>query len=117
MSNDELKSKIIFLYANHISMEKPEGKNFIISNIGFTTINGIKTEGFQYSNVYKYVPFETLYKCYAQLNNSGFLSRIWFHNTFPFEKKSRPCNYITIGSIFVKLNLASYEANGEYKKK
>ena len=117
MTNDELKNKIFYLYKNNISITKPEGTKFVILNIDYTKIGNQKVEGFQYSDIKKYVPFETLFKCFEQLNKTGLLSREWFRTNFTFENSSRPCNFSIIGSIFVKLDLAYYEANGEYKKK
>ena len=116
MQNNELKNKILYFYKNNISMTKPEGGEFVISNIGYTKIGDQKVEGFQYSGINKYVPFNTLYECYEQLNKTGLLSREWFRKNFTFEHSSRPCNFSTIGSIFVKLEIAEYEKNGDYKK-
>lgn len=116
LSNDVLKNKIFYLYENKISLMKPKCGEFYISNIKFITINRQKVEGFQYSGVNKYIPFETLFKCYEQLYKTGFLTRIWFRTDFPFEHLTRPCNFTTIGSIFVKLGFAEYVNDGKYKK-
>lgn len=116
MTNDELKNKIQYLYEKEIAVEKPKGEKFIISKIGFTKIHNLGVEGFQYSRENKYVPFETLFKCYKQLDESNLLSKDWFKKTFSFECTSRPCNFTTIGSIFVALGIAEYISKGMYKK-
>ena len=107
MNINELKIKIQNFYENQVSFQKPNGGSFVISNIGFTTVEGIEYEAFQYSGQYKYVPFDTMLSCLNNLELSGEFSRNWFNKTFP-EHKGRPCNYTTIGSIFVKMNLAVY---------
>ena len=115
MDITELKSIIQNYYDNQESFQKPKGGSFIISNIGITTIDGKEFEGFQYSGQNKYVPFSTLFSCFEKLESSGKLSREWFNNNFP-EHKGRPCNFTTIGSIFVKMGVAVYSSNAYLKK-
>lgn len=116
MSNDELMNKIKYLYENQLAMKRPEGGKFTISKIGVTRIGNEKTDGFQYTGADKYVPFETLFRCYDKLDKTGLLSTDWFKNIFSFEYASRPCNFTIIGSIFVTLGIAEYTSNGVYKK-
>ena len=53
--------------------------------------------------------------CYEKLESSGELSRDWFNKNFP-EHKGRPCNFTTIGSILIKMEIAIY-VRGNYLKK
>ena len=115
MSITELKTIINNFYRNKESFQKPKGGSFIISNIGFTTVEDKEYEGFQYSGQNKYVPFATMLSCIEKLESSGKLSREWFNESFP-EHKGRPCNYTTIGSILEKMNKAVY-IRGNYLKK
>ena len=97
-------------------MKRPKGRNFTISKIGITEVKKEKIDGFQYSGADKYVPFETLFRCYDKLNKTGLLSTDWFKNSFSFEYASRPCNFTIISSIFITLGIAEYTSNGVYKK-
>ena len=115
MNMTELKSIIQNYYKKGESFQKPRGGSFTISNIGTTTIKGKEYEGFQYSGQYKYVPFKTMLSCYEKLESSGELSRDWFNKNFP-EHNGRPCNFSTVGSIFIKMGIAIY-TSGSYLKK
>lgn len=115
MNITEIKSIIQDYYNKHESFQKPRGGSFIISNIGTTTVDGTAYEGFQYSGQDKYVPFNTMLSCYEKLETSGEISREWFNKNFP-EHKGRPCNFTTIGSIFVKMAVAVYSGNAYLKK-
>ena len=115
MNITELKSIIQNYYKKGESFQKPRGGSFIISNIGTTTVEGNAYEGFQYSGQDKYVPFQTMLSCYEKLESSGELSRDWFNKNFT-EHKGRPCNFTTIGSILIKMEIAIY-VRGNYLKK
>jgi len=116
MTREELKEHVINFFKDELVFEKPQGGTFKIINIGNTKIENVSNEGFQYSGVNKYVPFNTLFECYEQLISTGMLSRTWFNKTFPTEQSGRPCNFTTIGSILVKLKIAKYNSNGDYEK-
>ena len=116
MTKVELKNKIINFYDTHESFTKPKGGTFYISNIGTTKIGNETKEAFQYSGQCKFVPFDTLYKCYEQILQENKLTREWFETTFSIENSGRPCNYTTIGSILVKLGIADYAGQGAYNR-
>ena len=115
MNLTELKTIIENYYKKGESFQKPKGGSFTIINIGTTTVEGKEYEGFQYSGQNKYVPFQTMLSCYEKLFSSNEFSRDWFNQNF-LEHKGRPCNYTTIGSIFVKMDIALY-SKGNYLKK
>ena len=86
MTNTELKEKIINFYDSHELFTKPKGETFYISNIGTTKIGNDVKEAFQYSGQGKFVPFDTIYKCYDKILQDNKLTREWFETTFPIEK-------------------------------
>ena len=114
MTKVELKNKIINFYNTHELFTKPTESTFYISNIGTTKIGNETKEAFQYSGQCKFVPFDTLYKCYEQILQENKLTRKWFAKTFPEENSGRPCNYTTIGSILEKLKFVEYQGKGLY---
>lgn len=116
MTMIELKNKIIRFYDTHELFTKPKGETFYISNIGNTKIGNEIKEAFQYSGQCKFIPFDTLYKCYEQILKENKLTREWYETTFPIENSGRPCNYTTIGSILEKLKIVEYQGNGLYTK-
>ncbi len=119
MTNDELKERIIDYYKKHTAISKPKGGYIFIENIGNTKIDGVEKEGFQYSvdsKNKKYVPFDTLFLCYKRIFAFGELTTEWFKTTFPKEYKDRPCNFTTIGGVFILLGIAVYKNSGIYKK-
>ena len=116
MTNTEMKEKIINFYDSHELFTKPKGETFYISNIGTTKIGNDVKEAFQYSEQGKFVPFDTIYKCYDKILQDNKLTREWFETTFPIENSGRSCNYTTIGSIFEKLKIVKYQGNGLYTK-
>ena len=83
MTNTELKEKIIKFYDSHELFTKPKGETFYISNIGTTKIGNDVKEAFQYSEQGKFVPFDTIYKCYDKILQDNKLTREWFETTFP----------------------------------
>lgn len=113
-----MKEQVYNFLKNKTHIPKPEGGYALITNIGFTKIDGIRKEGFQYSiagdNNRKYVPFETLFVCHKKLISSKKVTREWFSEQFEFEHRTRPCNFTTIGGILEKLEIAKYDGHGNY---
>ena len=118
MTNEELKTFIQNCIEKQVKIPKPQGETFI-TKIGYTSIDRKKQLGFQYTvgaDRKKYVTFDTLYKAYEQILESGQFSREWYNKTFPIESSRNPCNFTTIGGIFVQLKIVYYDSTGLYKK-
>jgi len=48
-------------------------------------------------------------RCFQQLIRSGGITRAWFNTNLPACAKEGPCNFTTMGGIFVLLGLARHE--------
>jgi len=55
-------------------------------------------------------------KAYQQIIKNGIFSRKWFNQNMMESKKVSPCNFIIIGSIFERFDIATHEY-GTYIKK
>ena len=115
----ELRDLVVELYKNNTVIPKPH-TNTRILKIAVTNINGEDKDGFSYSvgiSEEKAVPFDTLYAAYQRLIGTGILLRAWYNETFPKEAANRPCNFTTIGGVFVVLGFAEHMGNGVYRRK
>lgn len=102
MTEQELKNYVLELYKNETPIPKPKGNTVLLS---------VDENQFQYrvgENNNKSVPFATLFACYEKLTTDGELKRQWFAKEFKAEHEARPCNFTTIGGIFVKMEIAEY---------
>lgn len=54
--------------------------------------------------------------CEEILRIRGELRRSWYKEEFPKISNSRPCNFTTIGGIFINLGLAEYARRGIYRR-
>lgn len=52
---------------------------------------------------------------YERLINAGKLTRPWFKRNLPECDKEGPCNFTTVGGLFVLLGKARYEGRGLYQ--
>jgi hypothetical protein len=64
----------------------------------------------------KGVTASELEQSYAQLVASGTFTRQWFVKTLPESNAEGPCNFTTIGGLFVLLGKAAYEGAGAYRR-
>lgn len=55
-------------------------------------------------------------RAYERLESTGELRRSWFMEALPACHKEGPCNFTTIGGVFVKLGLAVRSGRGTYRK-
>lgn len=107
MTEEELKEYVIKLCKNKTPIPKPKGTISIV-NVD------LEKNRFQYEfgrNRRKSVTFATLFVCYKKLAEYGELTRKWFENEFPTEYVSSPCNFTTIGGIFIQMKIAEYGGN------
>lgn len=117
LTQDELKNKIINQHET-IIIHDPVVKELKLRKIGKTKIDNISHEAFQYelSNNCNYVPFETLFRCYSQIEQKGYLEKKWYSQEFPKENKNRPTNFYVIGSLLVYFNVALYHEGNFIRK-
>lgn len=117
--SQELKDRVVELYKNNTVIPKPY-TNTRILKIAVAKIHGEKKDSFYYSigsSNKKAVPFDTLYAAYRRLTETGILLRAWYNETFPAEAEDYPCNFTTIGGVFVVLGFAEHMGNGVYRRK
>jgi hypothetical protein len=100
---------------------KPRAKhNFIVK--GFTTSKGEEALAYFVNNKNSKIPsekrvtFSEFVKSYNQLIDNGEVSRKWYSDTFPDINYQDPCNFTTVGGIFILLKLAYYKKPGIYSK-
>ncbi len=107
MTEEELKEYVIKLCKNKTPIPKPKGTTSIVNA-------DLEENRFQYEfgrNRRKSIPFTTFFACYRKLIEYRELARKWFANEFPAEYSSSPCNFTTIGGIFVQMKIAEYGGN------
>lgn len=112
MTKQELKNYVLKLCKNKTPVPKPNGETIL------TMSDKIGQDRFQYTlgeDRKKSIPFATLFGCYEKLTTDGELKRQWFATEFKAEHSSSPCNFTTIGGIFVKMGIAEYFGNGIYR--
>ena len=112
MTKQELKNYVLKLCKNKTPVPKPKGKTVL------TMSDKIGQDRFQYTlgqDRKKSISFATLFRCYERLMTDGEFTRQWFETEFEAEHSSSPCNFTTIGGIFVKMGIAEYFGNGIYK--
>ena len=112
MTEQELKNCALKLCKNRTPVPKPNGQTIL------TMSDKVGPNRFQYTfgqNRKKSIPFATLFRCYERLMTDEKLTRLWFATEFEAEHASSPCNFTTIGGIFVKMEIAEYCGNGVYK--
>lgn len=112
MTEQELKNYVLKLCKNRTPVPKPKGKTVLTMN------DKIGQDRFQYTfgtGHKKSIPFATLFGCYEKLTTDEKFTRQWFGTEFKAEHSSSPCNFTTIGGIFVKMGIAEYFGNGIYK--
>ena len=80
---------LIYLIPNHSNPRKPHEK-------------GITASEFE--------------RAYARLHSAGELTKQWFKKHLPECDAEGPCNFTTVGGIFVLMGEAVYEARGKYRK-
>jgi hypothetical protein len=61
----------------------------------------------------KKVTYKEIELAYTQLEENGFIERAWFNKKFEKISKTSPCNFTTIGGVFLTLGLVRYE-RGKY---
>lgn len=52
---------------------------------------------------------------YQRLLDNNSFSRQWYNENFPQKATSSPCNFTTIGGIFLMLNIVEFIGNGCYQ--
>lgn len=112
MTKQELKNYVLKLCKNRTPVPKPKGQTILMMS------DKIGQERFQYTlgtGRKKSISFATLFRCYERLMTDEKLTRLWFATEFEAEHASSPCNFTTIGGIFVKMEIAEYCGNGVYK--
>lgn len=115
----ELKDAVVELYKNNTPIPKPNTSARILK-VAVANIHGEEKDSFYYSigsSKKKPVPFDTLYAAYQRLTETGTFSRAWYKETFPVEVADCPCNFTTIGGVFIVLGFAEYMENGVYRRK
>ena len=120
LMSQELKDRVVELQKNNTPIPKTEDRYTYILKVSVGEIYGEKKDSFYYpvgSSKEKAVPFDTLYAAYQRLIGTGIFSRAWYKETFPAEERSRPCNFTTIGGVFVVLGFAEHMGNGVYRRK
>lgn len=55
-------------------------------------------------------------KAYDQLMRTGELTRRWFKRNIPACEAEGPCNFTTVGGLFILLRKSMYAARGVYQK-
>jgi hypothetical protein len=55
-------------------------------------------------------------KAYDQLITTGQLTRSWFKKKFPACEAEGPCNFTTVGGLFILLGKAMYVTRGVYHR-
>lgn len=111
MTETELKDYVIKLCKSRTPVPKPKGQTILSMS------DKIGNARFQYTlgqGRKKSISFTTLFRCYEKLTVDGEYTRLWFETEFENESKSSPCNFTTIGGIFVKMKIAKYCGNGVY---
>ena len=112
MTEQELKNYVLKLCKNGTPIPKPNGQTIL------TMSDKVGSNRFQYTlgqGRKKSIPFATLFGCYKKLTTDGEFTRQWFGTKFKAEHASSPCNFTTIGGIFVERKIAEYCGNGVYK--
>lgn len=56
-------------------------------------------------------------KAYDQLITAGQLTRRWFKKNVPACETEGPCNFTTVGGLFILLGKAMYTTRGVYSKR
>lgn len=111
MTEQELKDYVLKLCKSKTPIPKPKGETILSMS------DAIGQTQFQYmfgQERKKSVTFATLFRCYKKLTADGEFTRRWFSTEFKAEHASSPCNFTTIGGIFVKMKIAEYCGNGLY---
>lgn len=54
-------------------------------------------------------------QAFEQLETEGRLTRTWFNGNLPDCRKEGPCNFTTIGGLFVAAGYAEYVGDGTYR--
>ena len=112
MTEQELKNYVLKLCKNRTPVPKPKGQTILMMS------NKVEPNRFQYTlgqDRKKSISFATLFRCYEKLTTDGEFTRQWIETEFEAEHASSPCNFTTIGGIFVKMEIAEYCGNGVYK--
>jgi hypothetical protein len=55
-------------------------------------------------------------KAYDQLMHTGVLTRSWFKRSLSACEADGPCNFTTVGGLFILLQKATYAERGVYRK-
>jgi len=64
----------------------------------------------------KTIKEDEIIKSHERLETTGKLTTAWYSGKFPEIYSHSPCNFTTIGGLFVKLGIARYEKAGLYVK-
>ena len=62
----------------------------------------------------KKVDYSELELALNEINTNGYIDSVWFKRELPKVAKSKPCNFTTMGGIFVTLGICDYKRGRYY---
>ncbi|MBO6218595.1 MAG: hypothetical protein J6N81_03350 [Treponema sp.] len=106
LSKDELVKLITKI--SHETVQKPKSTCQLL---GMLSKNGEAALAYNLPSTIKKVTITEFYEAYKELNSSLSINHTWYTQTFPVYDSSSPCNFTTIGAVFVRLEFAEYKCN------
>ena len=111
LSREELLNKIHTI--SHEIINKPRSKCKLL---GISQKKGEEALEYQLPSTTKKVMMTEFYEAYKEINKNLFIRHNWYTNQFPNIDKNSPCNFTTIGAVFVRLDIAEYRNKKYYLK-
>lgn len=90
-------------------IEKPRSKSQLL---GMSEKKGEPALEYQLPSTTKKVTIVEFLVAYEELKRNSFINHSWYKKRFSNIDGNSPCNFTTIGAVFVKLGFAEYH---EYK--
>ena len=94
-------------------IEKPRSKSQLL---GMCEKKGEPALGYQLPSTTKKVTITEFLAAYEELKKNSFINHSWYTKRFSNIDGNSPCNFTTVGAVFVKLGLAEYSKNKYWKK-
>ena len=94
-------------------IQKPKSKSQLL---GMCEKNGGAALEYQLPSKTKKVTITEFLVAYKELKRNTFINHSWYTKRFPNIDGNSPCNFTTIGAVFVKLGIAEYHERKYYKK-
>lgn len=94
-------------------IEKPRSKSQLL---GMSEKKGEPALEYQLPSTTKKVTITEFLVAYEELKKNSFIDHSWYTKVFPNIYGNSPCNFTTIGAVFVKLGFAEYRKSKYWEK-